>query len=71
MQPAEGNRVKAFIVPALPDLDLDEMRRELDLWVAATLTAPERPRAFTFGSALPVDPLGKSIDWSLDSNTLY
>jgi acyl-coenzyme A synthetase/AMP-(fatty) acid ligase len=66
MQPTEGNRVKAFIVPARPDLDLAEMRRELDLWTAATLTAPERPRAFTFGSALPAGPLGKAIDWALD-----
>lgn len=66
MQPTEGNRVKAFIVPAVPDLDLGELRRELDLWTATTLSAPERPRAFTFGSALPAGPLGKAVDWALD-----
>jgi 4-coumarate--CoA ligase (photoactive yellow protein activation family) len=66
MQPSEGSRVKAFIVPVDPTLDLDQLRRELDRWATDHLTAAERPRAFTFGASLPCDPLGKSVDWALD-----
>jgi long-chain acyl-CoA synthetase len=47
-------------------VDLDALREELDLWSSAHLAAPERPRAFTLGAALPSNPLGKVIDWALD-----
>ncbi len=66
MQPAEGTRVKAFIVPVGDVVDYEALRNELDLWSIAHLTAPERPRAFSFGAALPSNLLGKVIDWALD-----
>lgn len=62
MRPEEGSRLKAFVVPA-PE---HEGFAEADLlsWIdGAFPVAAERPRQVTFGSALPVGPLGKPADW--------
>jgi long-chain acyl-CoA synthetase len=63
MLPSEGLRLKAFIVAEDSAGDLAFLRRGLDALAAEQLSAPERPRAYTFGSALPADSMGKLIDW--------
>ena len=65
MRPDEGNRLKAFVVPRNGSADLAALHAALDAWTGARLTVPERPRAFSFGSALPVDGKGKAADWTL------
>ena len=65
MQPAEGNRLKAFVVPRNAGADCQQLHAALDTWAGARLSAPERPRAFSFGGALPADDKGKPADWPL------
>lgn len=65
MRPEEGNRLKAFVVPRDGGADSAGLHAALSAWVGARLTAPERPRAFSFGNALPVDGRGKAADWAL------
>ncbi len=59
----EGNRLKAFVVPAADAADLDELQAELRRFAVATLTPAERPGAYSFGPALPRTELGKLTDW--------
>lgn len=69
MHPAEGNRLKAFIVPRDANSDLQTLHLALDAWLRDRLSAPERPRALSFGAILPTDARGKLADWRLvDSN---
>jgi 4-coumarate--CoA ligase (photoactive yellow protein activation family) len=63
MQPTEGERLKAFVVPADSGIDTADLRRDLDAWCAAHLSAAERPKAFRFGPGLPQGPLDKAADW--------
>jgi 4-coumarate--CoA ligase (photoactive yellow protein activation family) len=63
MAPAEGDRLKAFVAPRQPGVCEDLLRRELSLWCHEHLTAPERPRAFSFGAELPTNEQGKLVDW--------
>ena len=56
-------RLKAFVVPRRGDADLDALQGEIEADLTRRLTAAERPRAYTFGSALPVDAMGKAADW--------
>jgi 4-coumarate--CoA ligase (photoactive yellow protein activation family) len=65
MRPGEGARLKAFIVPRELSDDPVELRRELAGWCDTRLSAPERPKAFSFGPALPRGALGKLADWPL------
>lgn len=65
MRPSEGSRLKAFIVPDDPGTDADVLRHGLDALAADELSAPERPRAYSFGPALPTDPMGKATDWQI------
>jgi acyl-coenzyme A synthetase/AMP-(fatty) acid ligase len=55
-------RLKAFIVPE-PETSQDIVRRELEGWIKTHLTAVERPKALTFGPAIPTDSLGNPLDW--------
>ena len=57
-------RLKAFVVPRGDDVDLDALQREIEADLGRRLTAAERPRAYTFGRALPVDGMGKAADWT-------
>ena len=66
MTPAEGDRLKAFVTPRQPGACEDRLRRELTLWCHEHLTAPERPRAFSFGPELPTDEQGKPLDWRIE-----
>ena len=68
MGPNEGVRLKAFIAPSDPSLDTADLRQELVALCDAKLTAPERPRAFSFGPELPRNALRKLADWSLSEN---
>lgn len=65
MRPEEGQRLKAFIVPTPDAPPPAELRQELEAWIERTLPAAERPRALTFGAALPVNALGKLADWPI------
>lgn len=67
MQPQEGSRLKAFVVPVDPVGDADGLRAALAQWVDTELTAAERPKSFRFGMALPRNPMGKIADWSADA----
>ena len=64
MSPAEGTRLKAFVVPR-PEAERLTLAQRLDLWVSTRLTAPERPKAFTIGEQLPANSMGKLADWPL------
>jgi 4-coumarate--CoA ligase (photoactive yellow protein activation family) len=55
-------RIKAFIVPTA-DHDPATLAEEMHRFVETSLTAPERPRSFTFGPTLPHDAQGKPADW--------
>ena len=65
MRPEEGSRLKAYVVPHADAPPEDALRRALTEHVTARLSPPERPRAFTFGPALPRDEIGKAADWPL------
>jgi long-chain acyl-CoA synthetase len=64
MAPDEGSRLKAFVVLA-PGADRVASESALWRWAEARLAAPERPKSFTLGDRLPVNPLGKLADWPL------
>ena len=63
MLPHEGQRLKAFIVPADPTACTDHLRAVLTNWIDAHLPVAQRPRALSFGSELPSNADGKLIDW--------
>ena len=65
MRLSEGQRLKAFIVPHDPGADADMLRRGLDALAARELSAPEQPRAYSFGRSLPTDLMGKAADWQI------
>lgn len=69
MRPQEGERLKAFIVPREPGASPEDLRGKLESWIADRLTAPQRPRAFSFGPALPSSDRGKPCDWPLSAPT--
>jgi acyl-coenzyme A synthetase/AMP-(fatty) acid ligase len=43
------------------------LSEELASWVAARLSAAERPAAFSFGTRLPRQASGKPADWIIDA----
>lgn len=58
----DGARLKAFVVPA-PGQDANALANALDRWCGEVLSAPERPRRFATGAALPRNAMGKLADW--------
>ncbi len=60
----EGQRLKAFIVPA-PGAELSALREDIARWLGSRLSAPEQPKAFNFGTSLPVNETGKACDWPI------
>ena len=62
MQPHEGSRLKAFIV-LVPGIFEDDASRSIPRWIDDEFVAVERPKALTFGSALPRCAMGKAVDW--------
>ena len=69
MSPAEGTRLKAFIVPSDNSITPDELAAFLHTWCAKHLSAAERPKAFSFGPALPRNATGKLCDWVIGQGT--
>jgi long-chain acyl-CoA synthetase len=67
MRSDEGSRLKAFVVPASAVTDTAQLARELEAWAELALAAAERPRAFSFGAALPRNAAGKQCDWLIDA----
>lgn len=66
MRADEGVRLKAFIVPRAGSLDAgQELVGRLRAWIDARLSAPERPKALTFGGELPRSAMGKPADWTI------
>jgi len=70
MSPAEGERLKAFVIPADPQQSVTELRQQLQTWCQHNLKTAERPQAFTFGAQLPHNSLGKASDWPLQTSNL-
>lgn len=66
MRRDEGERLKAFVVPASHIDDLAALERSLRRWIDERLTPAERPKALRFGAMLPASATGKSMDWMLD-----
>lgn len=64
MRPEEGTRLKAFIVP-VPESPVEHVQATLIAWINEHFPAPERPRALTFGAALPMTAMGKAADWPI------
>lgn len=65
MRPDEGDWLKAFVV-AWEGVEPGALRDALEGWTRTRLTAPERPRAITLGTALPVTLSGKPGDWFIE-----
>ncbi|SFJ19780.1 4-coumarate--CoA ligase, photoactive yellow protein activation family [Pseudomonas guineae] len=65
MSAHEGERLKAFIVPAEGCGDQASIEALLHAWCMRHLTAAERPKVFTFGLALPQNAMGKQSDWAI------
>lgn len=63
MRSDEGLRLKAFIVPTNAKADPAALHTRLTVWIDVRLSAPERPRALTFGAQCPVGQNGKDADW--------
>jgi long-chain acyl-CoA synthetase len=63
MSPAEGGRLKAFLVPCPGGSD--GLMAEVSAHADEVLSAPERPRAYRIGSALPRTTTGKPMDWEI------
>lgn len=70
MSAESGDRLKAFIVPDSSVTDLASFHVALDAWFAERLPGVQRPRAVTFGSALPMNALGKPADWLVSEPNL-
>ena len=60
------SRLKAFVVPREGRAGDAGFHAELEAWVSSRLTTPERPRAFSFGDAIPVHVSGKPADWPVE-----
>jgi long-chain acyl-CoA synthetase len=61
---AARQRLKAFVVPVDPAVDLVALEAELRRYAAVELRDVERPVGYTFGVALPVNAMGKLTNWS-------
>jgi 4-coumarate--CoA ligase len=66
MRMEEGERLKAFLVPASGRPPSAAEREELSAWMRAHLSPAELPVRLTFGPALPLNPQGKPRDWVED-----
>lgn len=60
----EGDRLKAFVVPA-HNTDPSALTETLHDWCRTQLMTPAVPAAFTLGDRLPMSAMGKAADWTL------
>ncbi len=68
MQPEEGGRLKAFIVPALavPHAEREHIfGAAFRQWLAERLETAARPKSITLGNQLPRNDMGKLADWPI------
>ncbi|MDR2573697.1 MAG: AMP-binding protein [Desulfovibrio sp.] len=70
MCPEEGDRLKAFVVPAKSDCIGDEQaerhfRQTLKTWLAERLVPAAIPKSIVFGKALPRTLSGKTANWRI------
>ncbi|MEO8561727.1 MAG: 4-coumarate--CoA ligase [bacterium] len=65
----DASRLKAFVVVRSGSTGDDTLHADLEAWVATHLTAPERPKAFTFGATLPRNAAGKLTDWTMNEES--
>jgi 4-coumarate--CoA ligase (photoactive yellow protein activation family) len=68
MDEHEGNRLKAFVVPAEQTVDSKKLRQELKQWCLRRLIPAQRPKSFSFGGAIPRNKLGKEENWRIKDN---
>jgi len=61
----EGDRLKAYIVVSDSAVSFETLIRTLREYLSGVLSAPETPRNFTIGRALPKNALGKDMDWGI------
>ena len=64
MRPSEGTRLKALIVPNFAE-PVHEVEQRLTSWIETNLSPPERPTAITMVRKVPVDSMGKRVDWDM------
>jgi 4-coumarate--CoA ligase (photoactive yellow protein activation family) len=64
----EGHRLKAFVVPAEPSADSQQLRQELKQWCRQRLIPAQRPKSFSFGKAITRNELGKDANWRIKDN---
>lgn len=65
MDEGEGNRLKAFVIPYDTRVEISALRNELIAWCRQHLAPAQRPKSFTFGQKLPVNKIGKEINWPI------
>ena len=63
MRPDEGDRLKAFVVPAESTVDVGALQEKLRRFAVAHLSPAQCPGVYTFGTALPRSGMGKQADW--------
>lgn len=68
MNPAEGDRLKAFVVPTEGAPSEPEVRRILSAWAVEMFETPARPAHISVGARLPKNEMGKRADWIIDSS---
>ena len=68
MRADEGNRLKAYVVPASGVDDREAFVADLERWIDRELAVHERPRAIRVGARLPAGATGKAADWNLDDD---
>ncbi|MDX1908913.1 MAG: AMP-binding protein [Bacteroidia bacterium] len=65
MHPAEGHRLKAWIIPADPAADMSEILAQAYAWVETHLPPAERPRHIRIAPEPPYTEMGKVSDWPI------
>ncbi len=65
MRPEEGERLKAFVVPAPGHVPGPELRNALRSHLTGLLTPLEQPKSIIFGESLPQNEMGKPSDWTI------
>ena len=68
MNPEEGDRLKAFIVPKDRQI-CDSKQNEIKKWIRNNLLSVERPAAIIFGNALPRNEMGKLKDFQIKKSS--
>lgn len=57
-------RLKAFVIPAVNEEDMDQLEIALRQYCRAELNGPEQPLQYRFGDQFPRNDMGKLADWA-------